>query len=625
MKTTQGLVLLVMLAAMLIAPMARAAEPLLISEAYWVDESGEATLEEAANARFVSFEGSLSIGYKPFALWLKLKVAGQDTPEQLALTVRPAFNRRIELYDPHFQKNDTSLMPVISGRDANITATNHIGFENGFIISSSKEPRDIFLRITTTTTLTADIDLQSLEDAEYATHVTAGTLAIFLAFLMAFLLWSLISWAIRRELIYGMFALRLLLTMLHACVWLGPLRYLFSSTLSAEFRDHIYNFATVLLVAVSASFNIKLISEFNVPQWLQKIAWCIAGLSAVPLFFLLMGMPQTALYSNTIVLNSGLLMNVAVSLFGIDKNKGPYGLLAVNLVRFGFLVMAIIIVVPSLMFHNIVRPNVQFTKVLFLHAVTSTIIFFAVLSIRARQKDLMAQQALVQYEIKERELRKENERRIEKERFLSMLTHELRNPLSVIRLMTSESSSSGKAVQKAALEMAQIIERVEQSERLDDAGRHSHKTKVEVRHFLQDIAREHSVSSRLDLEVADDVTMETDENLLRSIVGNLLDNAGKYSPEASRIRLIGGNETFEGIDGVQLSVLNEVGETGVPEAEGVFTKYYRSKGAHRRPGSGLGLFLVAGWVKTLGGNISYQQIGSTNGKPLVHFGLWLPK
>ena len=55
MKITQGLVLLVMLAAVLIATMARAAEPLLISEAYWVDESGKATFEEAASAPFETF------------------------------------------------------------------------------------------------------------------------------------------------------------------------------------------------------------------------------------------------------------------------------------------------------------------------------------------------------------------------------------------------------------------------------------------------------------------------------------------------------------------------------------------------------------------------------------------
>jgi len=516
-------------------------------------------------------------------------------------------------------------MPLISGRDATITPNNHIGLENGFVIPTTKEARDIFLRLTTTTTLTAEIELQSLDEADHSTYVTAGTLAVFLAFLLAFLLWSLVSWAVRQELIYGLFALRLLGSMLHAFVWLGPLRYFFSSTLSADVRDHVYNFSTVLLVAVSASFNVKLISEFGVPQWLQKIAWFVVGLSAVPLVTLLLGMTQTALYLNSIVVSSGLIMSVIMSLFGIDAKKMPYGRLAVSLVRFGFLTMAIVIVVPSLMFHNVMQANVQFTKVLFLHAVISTIILFAILSIRARQKDLMVQQALVQYEIKERELRKENERRIEKERFLSMLTHELRNPLSVIRLMTSEISSSGKAVHKAALEMAQIIERVEQSEKIEDASMKSRRVEVNLSRLLWDIVCEHSVSSRLDLDVADDLTVETDENLLRSIVGNLLDNAEKYSPEASNIRLIGSGRRLDGVAGYQLSILNEVGEAGAPDAGKLFTKYYRSKGAHRRPGSGLGLFLVAGWARALGGNISYEQVEDASGTSYVSFNLWLPK
>jgi signal transduction histidine kinase len=607
------------------APFARAAEPLLISEAYWVDESGKATLEDAASARFVNFKGSLSVGYEPFALWLKLRVSGQDTLKQLALTVHPAFIRRIELYDPYLHDSNELLMPVISGRDASITATNHLGFENGFVIPASKEARDIFLRITTTTTLTAGVELQSLDEADYATHVTGGTLAIFLAFLLAFLLWSLVSWAVRRELIYGMFALRLLLTMIHTFVWLGPLRYFFSSTLSAEVRDHVYNVSTVLLVAVSASFNVKLISEFGVSQWLQKIAWYVVGLSAVPLLFLLLGMPQTALYFNSIVVSIGLIMSVVMSLFGIDMKNRPYGRLAVNLVRVGFLAMAIVVVVPSLVFHSVMQANVQFTKVLFLHAVISTVILFAILSIRARHKDLMAQQALVQYKIKERELLKESERRVEKERFLSMLTHELRNPLSVIRLMTSEGSSSGKAVHRAALDMVQIIERVEQSEKLEDACVQDQKAICDLGSVLRNIAMEHPALSRLDVEAPACLTVNTDEDLFRSIVGNLLDNAAKYSPDGSRIQLLLADRSSGGVDGVQLSILNETGEAGAPEVQKVFTKYYRSKGAHRRPGSGLGLFLVAGWTKTLGGNVSYEQIDGANGKPFVRFSLWLPK
>ena len=98
----------VIVIALLVAPLARAAEPLLISKSYWVDESGQATLAEVVNKGFESFEGSASVGYKPFALWLKIKVSGRDTPEQLALTVHPAFTRRIELYDPYLHKGGMS-------------------------------------------------------------------------------------------------------------------------------------------------------------------------------------------------------------------------------------------------------------------------------------------------------------------------------------------------------------------------------------------------------------------------------------------------------------------------------------------------------------------------------------
>lgn len=206
-----------------------------------------------------------------------------------------------------------------------------------------------------------------------------------------------------------------------------------------------------------------------------------------------------------------------------------------------------------------------------------------------------------------------------------MLIHELRDPLSVIRLMTSESSGSGKAVHKAALEMAQIIERVEQSEKLEDASARNQKTSVELGSVIRDIAMEHPASSRLDIEVPGDRTVETDRDLLGSIVRNLLDNAAKYSPNGSHIHLVLCGRTYDGADGAQVSVLNEVGEAGTPDVEKLFTKYYRSKGAHRQPGSGPGLFLVANWAESLGGNGSYEQIDGAAGNSFVRFNLSLPK
>lgn len=611
--------------ALLVTPFAWAAEPLLISKAYWVDESGKATYQDALDADFTTFEGSLSEGYKPFALWLKLRISGQESLERLAIVVNPAFIRNIELYDPSDDTSDKPLMPLLSGRDARITPVNHIGINNGFIVPSGKAPRDVFLRITTTTTLTVDVDVKSFEDADYDSHVTATALSVYSAFLLAFLLWALVNWAVRQDLIYGLFSLRQFLSVCHLFVWFGPLRYFFSDILSATVRDHIYNGITLTLSCVAAIFNFKLVFEFGVPRWMQRIAWLTFSLSAVSLLLLLAGMIQSALHVNVVFLMMSFITSVILAFSVRDADNKPYGRLAVNSIRFGFLLMAVIIVVPILMYQNFLQSNTPVFNALFLHALISTVILFTILTIRSRQKDLLAQQSLIQYEIKERELRRENEKRVEKERFLSMLTHELRNPLSVIRLMTDKNSSGGKAVHKAALEMSQIIERVEQSERLDDGNIQTQKTDIRLVAVLRDVASDHSASFRLDIETPVNIAIETDESMLRRIIGNLLDNAEKYSADRSLIRIVLEERVHDGVDGAQISIVNEVGGAGTPDVEKLFTKYYRSKGAHRRPGSGLGLFLVASWARALGGNVSYEQIDGPNGNTSVCFSLWLPK
>ena len=371
-------------------------------------------------------------------------------------------------------------MPLLSGRDARITPVNHIGINNGFIVPSSKAPRDVFLRITTTTTLTVEVDVKSLDDAGYESQVTAATLSVYSAFLLAFLLWALVNWAVRRDLIYGLFSLRQFLSVCHLFVCFGPLRYFFSGLLSVSVSDHIYNFITLSLSYVAAVFNFKLVSEFGVPRWLQKIAWSTTVLSASSFLLLLAGMVQPALNLNSLFVIASLIASVVLAFSVNDTDKKPYGRLAINSLRIGFSLMATIIVIPFLMYNKFLQFNTPFFHVLFLHALISTIIFFTILSIRARQKDLLAQQLLVQFKIKEVELEKESERRAEKEKFLSMLTHELRNPLSVIRLVTNDGTSSGKAVHKAVLEMAQIIERVEQGEKLEDADVRRQRVSVDL-------------------------------------------------------------------------------------------------------------------------------------------------
>ncbi len=88
--------------------------------------------------------------------------------------------------------------------------------------------------------------------------------------------------------------------------------------------------------------------------------------------------------------------------------------------------MNAVVVVPQLMYHNVLKSSVPLFNIVFLHVVISKITLFAILSIRSRQRDFLAQEARHLVKVSDAELRQETSRRIEKERFLSMLTHELR-------------------------------------------------------------------------------------------------------------------------------------------------------------------------------------------------------
>ena len=96
-----------------------------------------------------------------------------------------------------------------------------------------------------------------------------------------------------------------------------------------------------------------------------------------------------------------------------------------------------------------------------------------------------------------------------------------------------------------------------------------------------------------------------DEDKLRQVLVNLLDNAIKYSPD-------GGDVTVE-LDGGQGRVRLAVRDRGlgVPpgEQERIFEKFYRLDPALTRGvgGSGLGLFISRELVSRMGGNLTVRS------------------
>ncbi len=92
-----------------------------------------------------------------------------------------------------------------------------------------------------------------------------------------------------------------------------------------------------------------------------------------------------------------------------------------------------------------------------------------------------------------------------------------------------------------------------------------------------------------------------DAVLFEQVIFNLLDNAAKYAPEATEVRV----RAWRGADSVTVQVADE--GPGLPpgDLEKVFDKFTRLHSSDRqRPGTGLGLAICRGFVEAMGGTIT---------------------
>ncbi|MES0035534.1 sensor histidine kinase KdpD [Mesorhizobium sp. M0046] len=117
-------------------------------------------------------------------------------------------------------------------------------------------------------------------------------------------------------------------------------------------------------------------------------------------------------------------------------------------------------------------------------------------------------------------------------------------------------------------------------------------------HRARKIVGEH----KTDIDIPSDLPMlRLDPVLFEQVLFNLLDNAAKYAPPGSTIRL----QAWADHGFVILQIMDE--GPGIPPAdlERVFDTFYRvRKGDQVRAGTGLGLSICRGFIEAMGGTIS---------------------
>jgi signal transduction histidine kinase len=229
----------------------------------------------------------------------------------------------------------------------------------------------------------------------------------------------------------------------------------------------------------------------------------------------------------------------------------------------------------------------------------------------------------------ERAARKQAEAQSDaKDHFISMLSHELRNPLaaisgamSVIRLPSMPAAKTEKAWEIATRQLRQLTRMVE--DLLDVRRVLSGKVMIEkarvnigsVVKFCCD-SRIMATASKHEWQIhTEDAWVMGDKTRLEQVVDNLLVNAMKYSPEGSTISVrnyaADGMAVIEVIDkgvGMEADVLPTIFDSLVQGP----TTIDRSLG-----GLGLGLSIAKGLVELHDGTIAAQSDGVGRGSTFV--------
>lgn len=217
---------------------------------------------------------------------------------------------------------------------------------------------------------------------------------------------------------------------------------------------------------------------------------------------------------------------------------------------------------------------------------------------------------------------------LRKNEFLAILAHELRNPLATLNmtlaiLRRKASITPEELVQRSDVMTRQIAHLVRLVDDLTDVTRvdkgkvELQGAPVELNSLVKDAlemtaaaidARQHTV---VFLPSQEDLWVHGDASRLLQVIGNVLHNAAKYTPEHGRIevqlRTIGTKALVEITDngaGIDAEML--------PQVFGMFVQA-RTRSTDEQAGLGVGLTLADRLVRDHGGSIAVNSAGLGQG------------
>lgn len=208
----------------------------------------------------------------------------------------------------------------------------------------------------------------------------------------------------------------------------------------------------------------------------------------------------------------------------------------------------------------------------------------------------------------------------QKDEFLSMASHELRTPLTSVHLLTQLSIEHlNNNDEKGARELMDrslkhirtlndLINELLDIAKLNTDRLSLDKKEIDISKLVAEVTgtlRSHHTSHNIEVVKKDPIHIQADQARIEQVLVNLINNAVKYSPIGTNIK-VGLVKTEN-----EVTIYVEDEGFGVPlhEQEKIFERYYQVSGTDKAQGLGLGLYISAEIIKLHGGKIGVESNG----------------
>jgi two-component system, sensor histidine kinase LadS len=585
----------------------------LVIERGWVeDPGGTLTLSEIKQLQETPLTAKLfSKGYSQSAFWLRLRIDPsqiKDTSAQhLVVRMRPPYQDQIWIFDSLAPKDKVR----VTGDYYDWADDEYRSLNLNFVIPVGIEPRDIWFRIKASVSTLTFIEVLTPEEVRAADRQQEIFTTLYLSMLFVCFGWALLTRINRKDKLLSFYLVRETVVIIYGLAILGYLRVFSSGWLPPAWIDQLTNLIAFTFITTLIWFDWQLIREFKPNRWIARMHGSLVFFLPIAVVLMLMGKTNEAARLSSLVVAAYMLLTissvVSTQAWKQARHAPPE---EQPICSKAFLVLIYGLAISIALLHRLPIMGASSGNDLFFYfnlvypLLTSITLMFLIQKrlyrLAQNQQEKSKRLALVEIEVAQ-----ERAQREEQANFLKMLAHEMKTPLSVVRMAvggTELPNNTHAVVERAVTDMDSIIERLLQVERLEDEQIDIQLQNIDLLEMVEGVCLSLPEGERIRPFVYGEPSLQSDPQLVRVILSNLLENALKYSPKDSEVTI-----TLSGdVSQVSIEVENAVGSAGLPDAEHVFNKYYRAALAHQRTGSGLGLYLVQSLVKMLGGTVHYE-------------------